>query len=351
MSAPWLTVIVLAYNNPALTARCLASLAAAWPEDWELLVVDNGSTDATGDVAERYRDRVRRLQVLRLARNQTFSAANNAAAKASAGTKLLFLNNDVETTPASLRVLAAALTSYPEAGVAGPKLLYPGGARVQHAGIRPMLWGLASNFGVGASPADPRVNQMGEVFAVTGACLCIDRGLFEALSGFDEAFHWGYEDVDLCLRARAAGRPVAYVPQSDGVHAESATIGAAHYDATRLANYQRYRARWDVRLAPMEWRYLEGLRRSRIERLVIFGDGAAGRALARVLTEAGFQVVGFAATEPRDTHCEGRALVSLDALGSLRFDRLVAGTQFFFEVEAALRAADPLGAPLFPVLD
>jgi predicted dinucleotide-binding enzyme len=104
-------------------------------------------------------------------------------------------------------------------------------------------------------------------------------------------------------------------------------------------------------LEPLEARCLDNLRAGGARRLVVFGDGAAGQALARVLVGAGFEVLAFAATSPRQDECQGLPLVALEELSRWRFDRLVVGTQAFFEVEAALASADPRHDPLFPVVD
>ncbi len=346
-----LTAIVVAYNNRALTGRCLASLAAGWPRDWEVVLADNGSTDDTAEAAEAHRHEIHRLRVLRRDGNVVFSEVANAAARVASGDHLVFLNNDIEIGAAAVGTLVEALRRQPGAGVAGAKLVYPGYARVQHAGVRPMLWGLVSNYGAGASPDDARVNVAGDVFAVTGACVAVERALFEAVGGFDPGFRWGYEDIDLCLRARAAGRRVVYEPSAVAVHAESQTLGSAHYDRTRAANHQRYRARWDACLLPLELRYLAGLRSRGLHRLGVFGAGAAGRALAERLTDERFDVVTFVESQPRAASCDGRPIVALGEVAGARLDALMAATQFYFELEAVVAAAVPGTPVLFPVLD
>lgn len=351
MPTPWLSAIVVAYNNRALTARCLAALAEGWPADWELVLADNGSTDDTAAVADDVRHRFPALVVARMAVNVTFSEVANAAARQASGRHLVFLNNDIEVSPDALRVMVGALARYPRAGIAGTKLVYPGGRRVQHGGVRPMLWGLVSNYGTGASPDDPRVNVAGPIFAVTGACVVIERALFDTLGGFDTGYRWGYEDIDLCLRAREAGREVVYEPSVMAIHAESQTLGAAHYDRARDLNHQHFRARWNRWLAPMEARYLAGLHERGYSRVAIFGAGAAGRALAQVLADDGFEVMAFVETQPRGSTVDGRPVVSLAGAARDGIDALVAGTQFYFEIEPSLRAALPDTPIVFPVLD
>ena len=138
--------------------------------------------------------RFRRFTYRRSPRNLGFAAANNRAAREPAGDALLFLNNDVQVTPGALsRLLEAVVDS--GGGIAGPKLLFPE-ATIQHAGIRQMLWGYASNLGTGAPRDEPVLDRGGSIFAVTGAMLAVGRRVFQRVGGFDERYRWGYEDVD-----------------------------------------------------------------------------------------------------------------------------------------------------------
>jgi len=91
--------------------------------------------------------------------NLTFSDANNLAVQHARGDRLLFLNNDVIPRQASLSRLDSALKNDPQAGVAGARLLFHDGHRIQHAGMAQMLWGYASNYAVGVPANDPGFNN------------------------------------------------------------------------------------------------------------------------------------------------------------------------------------------------
>jgi GT2 family glycosyltransferase len=251
-----------------------------------------------------------------------------------------------------VRALMATLRSDQRIGVVGSRLLFPGDAGVQHAGIAQMLWGYASNYAVGSAHDDPRVSEQREVFAVTGAMLAIRRDLFERVGGFDEGFRWGYEDVDLSLKAWEAGYSVVYVPDAPSLHLESATLNSRRSTAEDALNYQRYRDKWNHRLAPAEQRYLDRLESDGISRVVIFGSGKAALGLWQTMRSRGIEVVAFTTTRPDEcdrSFC-GRPVVPLAAVPSLSFDRLMVGSQFYFQVEPTISGFDPTGAPLFPVV-
>ncbi len=121
------------------------------------------------------------------------------------------------------------------------KLLYPDGT-VQHAGVVICLDRVPRHVYRGFPGDHPAVDRSRAFQAVTGACLLVRRAEFEALGGFDERFHNGYEDIDLCLRLRAAGRSVRYCHTSVLYHLESVSRGSRfdeHNQALWDASWRR----------------------------------------------------------------------------------------------------------------
>jgi GT2 family glycosyltransferase len=228
-------------------------------------------------------------------------------------------------------------------------LIFPATARIQHAGLVPTLWGYLSNYGVGAAAGDARFAGSNDRAAVSGAALCLRRDRFDAAGGFDESYRWGYEDADLCFRLRERGHRIVCVGAGASEHRESATLRDRREPADLAHNYGIYRRRWAHWIAPREQAYVEWLRSRGICRVVVFGAGVAAAALFEALQRTGVETVAFATSAPdaRGSLCE-RPIVTLDEVPALSFDRLIAGSQFFFEVEPRLRALDPAGEPLFP---
>ena len=218
----FVSIVIPVFNNLALTRGCLESLARTTvATKFEIIVVDNASTDGTAEFLKNEED-AGRIRVLTHSQNGGFARACNLGGQAAQGSILLFLNNDTRVTGGWLDALVQA-AQQPIVGVAGARLLYADG-RIQHAGIE-FINGLPDH-PHRHSPADaPVVNQFRELDMVTGACLMIHRDLFLQLAGFDETFRNGVEDVDLCLRVRAAGRKVVYEPKAVVYHLEGQSAG------------------------------------------------------------------------------------------------------------------------------
>jgi GT2 family glycosyltransferase len=218
----FVSIVIPVFNNLALTRGCLESLARTTvATKFEIIVVDNASTDGTAEFL-KLEESAGRIRVLTNSQNEGFSRACNLGGKAAQGSILLFLNNDNQVTNGWLDALVQA-AQQPIVGVVGAKLLYADN-RIQHAGIE-FINGLPDHPHRDAPADAPVANQFRELDMVTGACFMIHRDLFLQLAGFDEAYRNGVEDVDLCLRARAAGRKVVYEPKAVVYHLEGQSAG------------------------------------------------------------------------------------------------------------------------------
>jgi GT2 family glycosyltransferase/Flp pilus assembly protein TadD len=240
-SEPTVSIVIPVFNRADLTHRCLEALAVSSRGCFEVIVVDNGSTDETPELLASFGTG---LTVIRNAANDGFARACNAGARRARGTYVVFLNNDTVPQPGWLTALVAVAEADPDVGVVGARLLYPDGT-VQHAGI-----GFTPDFEPvhlhqGARGDAPAVVQDRDCEAVTGACLLLPRRFFLALGGFDEGYRMYFEDIDLCLRARSAGRRVRYAAGSVLIHLERGSSGnfAAAFALNRESR-ERFRARW-----------------------------------------------------------------------------------------------------------
>ncbi len=346
------SVIILMHDNVAMTMDCLESLAGAVAGlDHEVILLDNGSAEDANRVLE-CGSLFRRFNLFRSNENLSFSRANNLMARRSSGRWLLFLNNDVVLARESIRQLLAPFFENDKCGATGGKLLFPGGTMVQHAGIGQMLWDHPSNYGVGACPDDPRIQKRRDCFALTGAVLCVDRDVFQATGGFDERYVWGTEDIDLCLKMKAAGWKAVYCPEAVAVHRESATLKNINV-CEKESNCRLYRRLWDPLLLPAERNYVLGLKNSGIRRVSVFGMGAAALGLARILRENDVEIAAFTSSDVLAAGREflGRPVLPLDVLRSVSYDRLMVASQYFFAVEPVLRGMDPLDKPIFVLVN
>ncbi len=221
-SQPAASIVIPTFNNLSLTQLCLQSLSRAQTAlKFEVIVVDNASTDGTSEFL-RQQEEAGRLRLLGNASNQGFARACNQGAAAALGKHVLFLNNDTRVTPGWLEAMIEA-GNRPRVGIVGAKLLYTDN-RIQHAGIG-FIHGVPDHLHRYAAADAPEVNRFRELDMVTGACLLVRRELFLQLAGFDEVFRNGVEDIDLCLRARTAGWKVAYEPKAVVYHLEGLSAG------------------------------------------------------------------------------------------------------------------------------
>ncbi len=228
--APRVSVIIPTRDRAELLRVTLDGLFGAtdYP-DIEVVVVDNDSREPeTRALFDGYRDDPR-LRVVAVPGPFNFSDLSNRGAAAASGAVLLFLNNDVEVIEPGWLAELAAQAVRPEIGAVGAKLLYPDGT-VQHGGVVLGIGGVAGHGHLGLPDEDPgyfaRMVLVQEVSAVTGACLAMRTEVFRAVGGFDaEALKVAFNDIDLCLRIRAAGYRILWTPFAKLVHHESKSRG------------------------------------------------------------------------------------------------------------------------------
>jgi GT2 family glycosyltransferase/glycosyltransferase involved in cell wall biosynthesis len=242
---PIVSVVIPVHNKCEVTYHCLCSLLFAYNDTpFEVIVVDDGSSDETASLAEF----VDGVKIVRHARSQGFVRACNEGASRAAGEFVLLLNNDTEVTARWIDELVAVFRNFDGVGLAGSKLVYPDG-RLQEAGG--VIWGSGNPWNVGrdGNPGDPRYDYLRKVDYVSGAALIIPRELWQELGGFSEEFAPGYfEDTDLAMKVREKGRFVVYVPKSTVYHFEGQSAGtdvAAGMKSFQDVNRPKFRRKWD----------------------------------------------------------------------------------------------------------
>jgi len=257
------SAIIPVWNGRQYLPACLDALLAQDYPDFEVVVVDDASTDGSADfIAENYPQ----VQLIRNERNLGFAGGCNVGLQAAVGDVLVLLNQDTVVQPGWLEALAEILLTNPDVGIAGGKALYPDGT-IQHAGGYVDERGEGSHYGCRQKDVG-QFDQMRDVDYVTGATLAITRQPFEAIGGLDEGFTPAYyEDVDWCHRAQEAGFRVVYAPQAVLIHKEASTIIEMSHEGMYL--YHRHRLRfvlkhWSIRrlvdeFVPAERAWLEGL--------------------------------------------------------------------------------------------
>jgi GT2 family glycosyltransferase/glycosyltransferase involved in cell wall biosynthesis len=245
---PKVSIIIPTHNAEGLLRVTISSLRArsTYP-DYELIIVNNRSDDP-GTLAFFDELRGTGVRVLDYDAPFNFSAINNFAAKEAQGAVLAFLNNDVEVlTPDWLEEMVSQAIR-PEIGAVGAMLYYPDDT-VQHAGVVLGLTGPAGRDGVaghafkefkrGDEGQRNRLRLVQNYSAVTAACLVIRHDLFDTVGGFNETeLAVAFNDIDFCLRVRAAGYRNLWTPFAEFYHHESASRGEEN-TPEKVARFQR----------------------------------------------------------------------------------------------------------------
>jgi GT2 family glycosyltransferase/tetratricopeptide (TPR) repeat protein len=237
------SIIIPVWNKRELTEQCLSELSRVTSGiSYEVIVVDNHSTDDTASFLDQLSGDI---QIIRNNENLGFAKACNQGARAARGRFLVFLNNDTIPLNNWLTALVAEVTSHPDVGIVGSKLLYEDDT-IQHAGVVFSRDGLMPYHAYRRFHRDhPAVNQRRVFQSATAACMLIRREIFETVGGFDEGFQNGFEDVDLCLKVGDNGWQIVYQPLSVVYHLESQTPGRkTHEQANALRFLKRWGQRW-----------------------------------------------------------------------------------------------------------
>jgi GT2 family glycosyltransferase len=220
---PKISVILVLYNRAELTLQCLRTLAENDGEDLEIIIADNASSDATAELLGRLDG----ATIIRNSENLHFLTAANNAAKRARGRYILFLNNDAQVLPGSIRAALQTIESSENVGAVGGKLILPDGS-LQEAGS--IIWsdGSCLGYGRGDNPFAPMYTFRRDVDYCSGAFLLTRRDTFLNMGGFEEAYKpFYYEETDLCLRLWERGMRVVYEPDAAILHYEYASSSSS----------------------------------------------------------------------------------------------------------------------------
>ena len=237
---PSVSIIVPTRDRADLLEPLLRSLARTAWDDWELVLVDNGTTDPVASQLLNSGPH----KVVHDDGEFNFPRLITRGVESSSGEVVVLLNNDIEVDdPDWLAALVDCLAS-PGCGIASGILFYPDGT-IQHAGLE-FQGNEPMHIAAGKDPREvpsalldqPRVRT-----AVTGACLAMRRSTWNEIGGLDPLFAQNYNDVDLCLRVNETGQNCVVTPFARLIHKESSSRGPG-WNREIAADRAMFTARW-----------------------------------------------------------------------------------------------------------
>lgn len=228
------SVIIPSWNGKEYLEKCLLSLKAQTFQDFEVIVIDNGSQDGSVSFLRRIFPEVR---VHAFRRNTGFCHAVNTGIRMSAAPYVILLNNDTQAEPSMVAELLRAIKRRPRAFAVQAKMLRMSDPQlVDDAGDAYCALGWAFALGRGRAQSDYTKDR--RIFSACGGASIYRRAVLEKIGLFDEA-HFAYlEDLDICWRARLAGHPSYFAAAAKVLHAGSAATGAK-YNAFKVSHSAR----------------------------------------------------------------------------------------------------------------
>lgn len=311
-SQPVVTIIVVSFNTRDMTLECLRSVLDETSVPFELIVVDNASTDGSAEaVAAEFPE----VRLFAETDNHGFGRANNLAAEHAHGDYILLLNPDTVVLDGAVDRLISFARQRPEAGIWGGRTIHADGSLNSTSCYQKMtLWTLFCR-AVGLAPLlrnHPLVSErfgswqmdsVRQVDIITGCFLLIDRELWSALNGFDPIFFMYGEEADLCLRAarQRDARPL-FTPDAEIIHHGGASEHVrADRDvrlfAAKMTLVRRHFPAWAVPLGRVLLALIPFTRAVALSVLAALGRhearGLSGLTWSEVWTRRGEWVDGF----------------------------------------------------------
>lgn len=246
---PLVSIIILTYNSLKFIEKCLESVLNTNYEKFEIVIVDNGSTDGTVELIQKRFGEEEKIKLIVNRENVGFAEGNNVGAKFAKGKYIVFLNADTIVDPNWINEVVKVMENNPDIGVCQSKLLLmdkpeffdSAGDFIDKYGVMMRRGGDIPEKDIG------QYDRVEEIFSARGAAMIIRKDLFEEIGGFDTMYFLTYEDIDLCWRARLNGHKIFFVPKSIVYHKggfsllpEKAFLTTRNWLLTLIKNYETW---------------------------------------------------------------------------------------------------------------
>lgn len=232
---PLISVIITNYNGRKHLKECLGSLERIEYGNYEIILVDNASTDGSAEFAKTI---LPTIKVIPLHKNYGFAEGCNIGVQEAKGEFIVFLNNDTRVDSEWLSELVNATKIYGENNIYSSKVLFydpPHNINTIGGLITPMGSGLDINFG---KPDVEEFNQVRYIGSPSGCSMLLKRSVFQGMGGFDKDYFAFLEDVDFGWRCWLAGYKTYYIPTSVVYHKYGST-GGKRESPFRVFNIQK----------------------------------------------------------------------------------------------------------------
>lgn len=236
MTKPKVSMIVSNLNGMQLNLikGCIASLMQPNYSNWELIVVDNASTDNSVSFLKSKFKNFRNCFVIENPINM-YSQGLNLGAKKATGKFLAYFNNDVAITKGYLNNLVKEFEKDNKLAIAQGKLLnYKNRKKIDSAGESMDIYGNPVTIGYGENDKG-QFDVIEDILSASGSACMIRKDIFKKIGGYDEKYGIGYEDMDLALRARRLEYNIKRFPKAVVYHKRA---------ATDLAPFVRIKVKW-----------------------------------------------------------------------------------------------------------
>jgi len=226
------SIVVVNWNGKEHLKYCLPSLKKINYPNYEVIVVDNGSTDGSQAYVKRYHFWVKLIENQK---NLGYVGGNNVGIEQSDGDYILVLNNDTKVTPEFLKIMVEDMEKDEKIGCLGPKILcLYNKTTLDVAGSFFTDTGFLYHYGYLQDASLPMYNKKREFFCVKGACLLLRKSLVDKIGAFDEDYFNFFEETDLCHRIWLSGYKVIYEPKAIIYHYGAGTASKEISEAGRI---------------------------------------------------------------------------------------------------------------------
>ncbi len=272
---PLTSIVILTFNQINITKKCLNSILEYTNIPYELILVDNGSTDGTKDYLREFARVHKNVELISNKKNLGFAAGNNQGIEKAHGDYILLLNNDVVVAQGWLERMISHLEQSPDIGMVGPMSNSVSGAQlvknVPYKNKLNAMQNFAQEF------AKNNQGKTTEVMRLVGFCLLIRKEVLEVIGGLDENYGSGnFEDDDLCLRSCIAGYKNIIAGDVFIHHFGSMTFkgNSIDYAATMKKNLSYFGEKWkDIIEINNDTGYrIHATKEQQIQKLICWGE-------------------------------------------------------------------------------